>query len=243
MPRDLFGDIASRPRSVRSRRAPVVSLVVHTLLVVAVVVFSLVKSDALPMPREMLSFYAPAPMIDVPLPPPPPPAHVERIVDPSRPAVSPDAAPVVAPSGITAENPLEELLARERSLGVAGGFADASSLLSGSGTSTLEQPPPPRPPPAPPVRLHSGIRAPLKVTHVAPVYPPIAMAAKVEGIVILEATVDTQGSIAALTVLKSIPLLDQAAIEAVRQWKFTSALLNGVPVPVIMTVTVRFTLQ
>ena len=78
---------------------------------------------------------------------------------------------------------------------------------------------------------------------VSPVYPPIAQSARVQGIVIIEATIGPNGKVTDARVLRSIPLLDQAALEAVRQWEFTPTLLNGVPVPVIMTVTVNFTLQ
>jgi periplasmic protein TonB len=61
--------------------------------------------------------------------------------------------------------------------------------------------------------------------------------------VIIEATIGPSGKVTDAKVLRSIPLLDNAALEAVRQWEFTPTLLNGVPVPVIMTVTVQFTLQ
>ncbi len=60
---------------------------------------------------------------------------------------------------------------------------------------------------------------------------------------ILEATIGTDGTVKDLKVLRSIPLLDAAAIDAVKQWQYTPTTLNGVPVPVIMTVTVNFTLQ
>ena len=76
-----------------------------------------------------------------------------------------------------------------------------------------------------------------------PQYPPIAQSARVQGIVIIEATIGPNGRVQEAKVLRSIPLLDQAALDAVRQWEFTPTLLNGVPVPVIMTVTVQFTLQ
>jgi periplasmic protein TonB len=65
----------------------------------------------------------------------------------------------------------------------------------------------------------------------------------VEGVVILEAVIDAQGRVASVRVLRSIALLDQAAVEAVRKWRFTPAFLNDEPVPVVMTVTVDFTLQ
>jgi protein TonB len=65
----------------------------------------------------------------------------------------------------------------------------------------------------------------------------------VEGVVILEAIIGADGRVQEVRVLRSKPLLDQAAIDAVRQWLFTPTLLNGVPVPVIMTVTVNFALE
>jgi periplasmic protein TonB len=94
-----------------------------------------------------------------------------------------------------------------------------------------------------PVRLHSGIREPRKIVDVPPVYPQLAQASRVEGLVIIEATIDVRGAVQSARVLRSLPFLDEAALDAVRQWKYTPALLNGVPVPVIMTVTVNFTLQ
>jgi protein TonB len=81
------------------------------------------------------------------------------------------------------------------------------------------------------------------VHHVAPIYPPIAQSARVSGIVILEALIAEDGSVRGVKVLRSVPLLDASAMEAVRQWRFTPTLLNGVPVQVIMTVTVNFNLN
>jgi periplasmic protein TonB len=97
---------------------------------------------------------------------------------------------------------------------------------------------------APPgaVRVGGNVKAPTRVTNVAPVYPPIAQSARVQGVVILEAVIGIDGKVASTRVLRSIPLLDQAAIDAVKQWEYTPTLLNGVAVPVIMTTTVQFTL-
>ena len=67
--------------------------------------------------------------------------------------------------------------------------------------------------------------------------------ARVAGVVIIEATIGPNGKVQNARALRSIPLLDQAALDAVKQWEYTPTLLNGVPVPVIMTVTVNFTLQ
>jgi len=75
------------------------------------------------------------------------------------------------------------------------------------------------------------------------VYPEAAKAAGVQGIVIIEAIIGTDGSVNEAKVLRPAPELEKAAIDAVMQWKYTPTLLNGEPVEVIMTVTVTFTLQ
>ena len=97
--------------------------------------------------------------------------------------------------------------------------------------------------PAAPVRVGGNIAPPKKTRDVKPSYPQIAQSARVSGVVIIEATIGPNGKVQNARVLRSIPLLDQAALDAVKQWEYTPTLLNGVPVPVIMTVTVNFTLQ
>jgi protein TonB len=241
MPRDLFGDVASRPQSVSSRRAPLViaSIVSHVLLVILVVVTTLVAADAMPIPREALAFFDRSmPIRNVKLPPPPPRPRATPAQDPPAPALNAGVAPLVAPDGIAAEVE-RDLVSAERMTGIIDGN---SGFAGGVGDTALEPPPPPRAPPVTPVRLHQGIRAPQKLVNVAPIYPPMAMAAKVQGIVIIEATIDVDGRVTSAKVLRKAPFLEEAALEAVRQWKFAPALLNGVPVPVIMTVTVNFTL-
>jgi protein TonB len=94
-----------------------------------------------------------------------------------------------------------------------------------------------------PLRVGGEIREPKLLQHVPATYPDIAQAANVQGIVILETTVGGDGRVADVKVLRSSPLLDQAAIDAVRQWVYTPTLLNGKPVPVVMTVTVNFSLR
>jgi len=91
------------------------------------------------------------------------------------------------------------------------------------------------------VRVGGQVRPPLRVKEVAPVYPAIAQSARVQGDVVIEATIDEAGKVADARVVKSVPLLDQAALDAVRQWEYRPSLLNGVPTAVVMTVTVKFT--
>lgn len=94
-----------------------------------------------------------------------------------------------------------------------------------------------------PLRVGGNIKAPTKIKHVNPEYPQDAKDAGVSGIIILEARIGPDGTVEDARVLRSIPLLDKAALDAVTQWQFVPTLLNGNPVPVIMTVTVNFTLQ
>jgi TonB family protein len=132
--------------------------------------------------------------------------------------------------------------------GVAGG-------VPGGAAGAFDAPPPPPPPPPPPagegkglsdpaaVRIGQGIKAPTRLVNVNPVYPPDARDARVQGVVIMDVLLGVDGTVEQTKVLRSIPQLDQAAVDAVRQWVFTPTLLNGVPQKVIMTVTVNFTLQ
>ena len=83
---------------------------------------------------------------------------------------------------------------------------------------------------------------PTRIAYVPPEYPQNARSAKVQGIVVLETEIDRDGRVCSARVLRSIPLLDQSAIDAVLRWRFTPATVNDVAVPVVMTLTVNFTL-
>jgi TonB family protein len=93
------------------------------------------------------------------------------------------------------------------------------------------------------VRAVDDIKPPKLVKQVDPVYPQVARQARVEGIVILEAKTDEQGNVIGARILRSIAILDQAAIEAVKQWKYEPLILEGKPRKVLFTVTVRFQLK
>jgi len=90
------------------------------------------------------------------------------------------------------------------------------------------------------IRVGGKIEPPIKMNDVAPVYPAIARNAGVTGSVIVEATIGADGKVIDAKVLRSVPLLDQAALDAVRQWEYKPTFLNGVAVPVVMTVTINF---
>ena len=239
MPHDLFGDVAGRPPAVRSPRSPLVllSVCLHGGILVFAIVASVVAPDVLPFPRQVLAFHEPVDvkLVDIDLPSPP-----RRVA--ARPqstdAASLNRAPVVAPTGISQETGFEGLLTPPP--GDVSGSVDAIGPV---GVVSGPPPPPPPPVPVPPVPLHSGIRAPVKVVDIAPIYPTLARQTHVQGLVIIEATLDVGGSVQSARVLRGHPLLDEAALDAVRQWRYEPAQLNGQPVAVIMTITVRFTLQ
>ncbi|HCS48939.1 MAG TPA: hypothetical protein DIW61_12050 [Candidatus Aminicenantes bacterium] len=87
------------------------------------------------------------------------------------------------------------------------------------------------------------VLVPTLLKKVDPVYPEAARKAGIQGVVLLEATTDEQGNVVKVRVQKSIPELDQAAIEALRQWKYEPFIIEGKPKGVVFTVTVRFALK
>lgn len=149
-----------------------------------------------------------------------------------------ELTPRVPPSGVTKEGGGESALTGQR------GLRDIESNGPASFGPIGQPAPLPGPPPEqPPVRVGGVIRAPQRIVNVAPAYPAIAREAHAQGLVIIEATIDERGTVVRAQILKSIQLLDEAALTAVRQWKFSPTLLNGVAVPIVMTVTVNFKLE
>jgi len=103
----------------------------------------------------------------------------------------------------------------------------------------------PEPRAAPPAvfRVGQGVREPKRIAGGMPEYSALARSARIQGVVVLEAVINERGEVGRIKVLKSIPLLDAAAVGAVQEWRYTPTLLNGVPVSVLLTITINFTLQ
>jgi protein TonB len=234
MSHELFGSLTTPPARRRSGIG-LISLALHTLVVVACVVGPIIANDVLPAPRDVMRAWLVSAPVVPPGPPPPPPPRTEpvRVTSSAGPTV-----PLAAPTGIGRETGLET----PANVPVE---TTASTIVEGipGGLPTVAEPPPPPPVVVAPRRTGGIIREPVKIKHVAPVYPKMALDARVEGLVIIEAIISTTGEVQEAHVLKSNALLDEAALAAVRQWRFTPSLLNGVPIPVICTVTVQFKLR
>ena len=159
----------------------------------------------------------------------------------------PAAAPLEPPLEITPETGAEAQRAGDES-GVAGGIAGglvggvpggvAGGVVGGLGSAHTGQAGPIV------VRAGTGMKPPRKIRDVKPVYPAGALPLRAQGAVLIEAVIGPDGRVQDARVLHSVvPLLDQAALDAVRQWAYEPSLLNGDPVTVVMTVVVNFALQ
>ena len=236
MPGSMFEDVVCpRGKMVRRWYSLPLSFVAHTAVLGLIVVIPLLATDVLPTPRSLLSYTSlvdPMPVVPVPT------AVMRHLPQPVVPDSSLDAAPLEAPTGIAPQN---SLIAEPGNVGVPGVIEGLPSNV------TIDAPPAPLLPKpvetSAPVRISSGIAPPVRIKDVAPVYPPIAQSARVQGDVIIEATIGADGRVQDARVLRSVPLLDQAALDAVRAWEYRPTALNGRPVAVIMTVTVRFRLN
>jgi protein TonB len=247
----LSGDRQRAPH--RSSIPLIITTAAHVIVVGVTMAIPIVYVSAeLPAVPDLLSFVVSEAAPPAP-PPPPPPAPASTPSKPEAirpvPTVSPRAAPVEAPREIVAETHVDSGSSEGVPGGVEGGIR--GGVVGGvvGGLITDLPPPPPRPPPPPtpvardPVRVGGELQAPALIQRVEPEYPPFAVRAQVQGVVILEAVVDRQGRVEEVRVLRSIPLLDKAAAAAVRQWRYSPLLLNGMPERFVLTVTVSFSLS
>jgi protein TonB len=191
----------------------------------------------------MMAFVA-----ELPAPPPPPPPPMAAKPKPATPKPAATAqqnqfiAPIEEPSEIAAL-PDDEGSDTGVPGGVEGGIPGG---IVGGIVGGLPEAPPPPPAPAPraPVRIGGQIKQPQLVKRVEPEYPPLAVKAHIQGVVILEATVDEDGEVQEVRLLRSAnPLLDREAEIALRQWRYSPLDLNGTRVPFVLTVTLSFFLQ
>jgi protein TonB len=215
------------------------SILLHTAAALALVVVPLLTTDAIPEPQSGVRAFLVEPLSVAPPPPPPAarPAAAPRVAPKPQPQEQAFVAPVEVPTEITPEQALDLGGADTGSPdGVEGGVPGG---VVGGIVGGLPEAPPPH---VAPVRVGGGIREPRRVVVVPPVYPDIAAKARLTGIVVIEATINERGRVVNVSLLQGAPLFSDAALEAVKKWVYTPTLVNGVPTPVIMTVTVHFRL-
>lgn len=244
------------------------SVLLHAVAVALLVVVPLLVSQELPKPAQPAAspLAIHATLVAPPPPPPPPPApaarpkaHKVEVRKPRpRPTPAPDTKRLVAPVEVQPlPEPETDVLGAAGTEGVAGGSPHGveggvvggvpggveGGVPGGVIGGVIGGVPAAAPAPVEPVRVGGQIEAPRKLRHQPPDYPELARRAGVQAVVILEAMIDTGGRVTDVRVLRGHPLLDEAALQAVRRWAYVPTLLNGVPVPVVMTVTVNFRLE
>ena len=247
MPHELFESYVRAPvyiEATKSRTVPI-SMISHGLVIAVVVLGSALVPDALPVVPVMLAYVAPPPAA-VP-PPPAPPSEARPVARVAASSPHLDAAPVSAPSVIKPDPGIIREPAPAVELGTEGGATGGvpggvPGGVVGSGVAGPGELLPP-PPPVAPIRVSSGMKPPIRIKDVTPVYPGVARLARISGTVIIDAVIGSDGRVTGARVLRSIPALDQAALDAVHQWLYTPTIVNGGPVAVVITVTVSFTLR
>jgi protein TonB len=213
---------------------------VHGILVVGLILVPLWREQALPVPAARArAFFVEPPRI-APAPPPPaaPRQASARVARSSAPKAEPTfTAPSALPDQVRPEEAVDAGLPQGQPGGVEGGVP--GGLVGAVVPSVPEATPPPA---RRPERAGISVKEPTRLKYVAPVYPDIAQQANVQGVVILECVISPAGRVEDVKVLRSLPLLDDAAVAAVKQWLYKPTLLEGVPVSVVMPVTVQFKL-
>lgn len=240
-------------RSVGKRiLAMMLSVAAHVLMILLLVVLPLVCFHILPQ-AELLTL-----LIAAPAPPPtlapPVPQPLERQSEVVRKTQIDGASwtpPTILPHGIPApdeEPPMVGVIPGFNGVdsGILVGSRLAGNGPAGSLVGLTPAAPPPPPPPAPKHALvvrGGDVQAAKLIRKVVPIYPPLALRARVEGTVILEINVDEEGNVTEVRVLQGNPLLEDEAVRAVKQWKYSPTLLNGEPIPILSTVKVEFRLK
>lgn len=212
----------------------------HATAVTILLCVPLLGPASLPEPRTAAGFEALPAVFAVRMDRPAPP----MLAASARPPLSPRA--LVAQAAFEAPDPVAEPgpVAAADTGGPCSGCVTRGEDIAGSGTeggaNGLTGSEKAGPQVGAPVRVGSGVEAPRKLTYVVPRYPDLARRAGVEGVVVLQCVVDPAGHVAEVEVLQGHPLLNASAVEAVRQWRYAPTRLNGIPVAVVMTVTVQF---
>jgi protein TonB len=221
----------------KSGRWMMVTGIVNGSILLLLILIPLIYPEALP--REAMATLLIAPP---PPPPPPPPPHPPEIIHvvhvQSEMMNNQLTAPTKIPHNIEM---VSEKEAPPSSFGVAGSMGDGGSGVMGSIFGNGQAPKVKAAPPKK-VNISAGVAVGMLLQKTQPIYPPIAKAARVSGTVVLQAMISKQGTIEDLKVVSGPAMLQGAALDAVRTWRYRPYLLNNDPVEVETTINVIFTL-
>jgi len=223
-----------------------ISIALHVILIGTPILLGLFFTDTINIKQyASMLLVAPPP----PPPPPPPATNVVRAAPVHRVFTSGGKllAPTVIPKEIAQlkESPLEP-----DSFGVEGGVpggvpgGQMGGVIGGviGGVSTSVKPPLPVGKPTAPIRVGGRVKPPKPIVQVHPEYPLLAKQARIQGQVQIDAILDEQGNVVEMRVVSGPPLLHQAALDALKQWKYEPVYLNDQPIAVEMIVTINFQL-
>src|SRR5579859_6884754 len=236
----MFEDMVLSGKTKRTNKpwTVVLSMVVQAILVGILILIPLIYTEALPKTMMATMLTAPPP------PPPPPPATVVHV----KPQVHlMDAGKLMQPKAIPKDVKIIKEDAPAMDAGVQGGVpggvpGGSMGGVIGGVIGGMGAPPPPKPTQTR-IRQGGNVTAAMLVNRVQPVYPPLARQTRISGTVRLHAIIGKDGSVQQLEVIQGHPLLVQAALDAVRQWRYRPTLLNGEPVEVDTTIDVIFSLN
>jgi protein TonB len=246
------------------------TLVLYSIVLVGVAVLSIyLYNDSIPDPSlELLTLVAPVPMAEAEQAKPDEPKPAAKPSEPSVAMVKEMAviAPVTKSNEVASEK--AKVVPTNRTLSVLVGNEDKGDVNAvptgpvgvvggggaGAGTGSApkvevsdEPPPPPAPAPTPPPKpktiVSGGVLNGKAISKPQPAYPPIAKAARASGTVTVQIVVDESGHVISASAVSGHPLLQQAAVAAARQARFSPTLLSGQPVKVSGVITYNFVLQ
>lgn len=228
-----------------------VAVLLHVGIIAGIILTGLYFADPLNIKQ-----YASTILVAPPPPPPPPPSATGAVIKPkvvhhTFMNAGKLIVPTVIPKHIAniKEAPLEQDSLGGVVGGVPGGVPGGQlggvlgSVIGGVlNTAARPAPPPPSVKPNGPVRVGGHVRQPKVIVQILPKYPPLARETHVQGQVQIDAVLDEQGNVIEMKVVSGHPLLYQAALDALKQWKYEPTYLNGRPIAVQLIVTITFQL-
>lgn len=247
---DLFKSSLIEKNQMKSGSRPTqvfVSVVFHVIVIAMPILLSLYYTDTINLKQFTATL-----LVAPPPPPPPPPAAapVVKVVPVKR--VFMTAGKLVAPRYVPEKVAMiKEAPIPDSDLGAVGGVPGGvpggtmGGVIGGVIGGVLSKGIAPVAPAGPkkPVRVGGRIRAPKPVYQPAPTYPVIARQARITGVVVIDCVLDEQGNVEEMKVVSGPPLLYQAAMDAVKRWRYEPTLLNDTPISVQMIVNVTFQLN